>query len=245
MKSLKRKAALPDAHSEHGAQMSSAAGKSNREELSYLDSAPDYLLANDSFHHYAMRELIRRYGIGKKMKIVDIGCGKGHCLLPLKSMGYKNLQGLDKDSAAKEMCRQNGINFLDADVDSDRIPLESSSTDLVIAFHIIEHIRNTGFFMSEIRRVLKSGGYVFLATPDWRKQFRGFYADPTHIHPYDKCSISRLFRMHGFAVRKCSSFGAFPGLGISQLWRVFPRLMFTGNQIICVGQTLHPESLED
>ncbi len=42
---------------------------------------------------------------------------------------------------------------------------ESESVDLLIANHVLEHVADDGKALSEIRRVLKMGGYAILQTP--------------------------------------------------------------------------------
>ena len=49
-----------------------------------------------------------------------------------------------------------------------------------------------------MHRVLKPGGTICLMVPDWQTQYKIFYEDPTHIHPYTVKSMDRLLNMMDF-----------------------------------------------
>ncbi len=84
-------------------------------------------------------------------------------------------------------------------------------------------------------RVTKKGGKVFTVTPDWRKQVKTFFADPTHIKPYDKEGLSRLMRIVGWKQFDVLSFGTAFGLGRFKSYRYFPKTAFMGSDILIVG----------
>lgn len=46
------------------------------------------------------------------------------------------------------------------------IPLDDNIADVVIAGEVIEHIKNSKLFISEIKRILKPRGYLILSTPN-------------------------------------------------------------------------------
>lgn len=47
-----------------------------------------------------------------------------------------------------------------------KLPFTNNSFDLIIIQDVIEHLPNTSDFYSEIKRILKSKGYLFLSTPN-------------------------------------------------------------------------------
>jgi SAM-dependent methyltransferase len=47
-----------------------------------------------------------------------------------------------------------------------QLPFTNSSFDLIIIQDVIEHLINTSEFYSEIKRVLKTNGYIYLSTPN-------------------------------------------------------------------------------
>jgi SAM-dependent methyltransferase len=50
--------------------------------------------------------------------------------------------------------------------DGNTLPFESDSFDLAIAIEVIEHVVDKAHFLSEVWRVLRPGGRVFLTTPN-------------------------------------------------------------------------------
>lgn len=56
----------------------------------------------DDFHRLCLPYLADRFFPSKDSKIMDIGVGLGHCLLPLKAAGYRNLTAIDCDSFSRE-----------------------------------------------------------------------------------------------------------------------------------------------
>ena len=167
--------------------------------------------------------------------MLDIGAGQGHGLIPLAAGGWTRLIAADRDPYNLEHFeRELGFQTLVCDVERDPLDLETGGADAVLCLHLIEHLQEPGNLLREVARVLRPGGNLFLVTPDWRKQYRTFYRDPTHVRPYDKVALGRLLRMHAFDVQ-LHSWGSAFGLGRLQAYRRFPRLGMIGRDILAVA----------
>lgn len=92
------------------------------------------------------------------------------------------------------------------DAEKDKIPYEDESFDFVFIKSVIEHIRNTDLFLSEIRRVLKKGGKVIILTPDYQRQKDFFFDDYTHVKPFTRKSLEMALLLNSFKVKKCDWF---------------------------------------
>ena len=83
--------------------------------------------------------------------------------------------------------RARGIDVVQADVDADGLPFAEASFDVVHANQVIEHVRRTDRFMSEIRRVLVPGGVAVVSTNNiasWHNIFSlvlGYQPMPQHV----------------------------------------------------------------
>jgi hypothetical protein len=78
---------------------------------------------------------------------------------------------------------------------------------------------------------------VLVATPDFSKHYRRFYEDRTHVHPYAPTSLRDAVEQSGLEVVQLSALNVRRLLGrLPWLWRRVPRLLFTGNAILCVGR---------
>lgn len=188
------------------------------------------------FHYDCLSYLARRFFPSKDSTIIDIGAGWGHCLIPLKSIGYQKLFAIDRDTAPSQRLEKEGITFFNIDIENERLPFTDSSVDVAVSFFVIAHLKDPTNFLSEVFRILRGGGTFILVTPDWRKQYKTFWRDHTHVHPYDKVSIGRLLRCFRFDVIWIKSYGVIRGLGRLKLWKLWKPLMFTGASLIAVAR---------
>ena len=189
-----------------------------------------------SFHQICLPYLGNKFFPEKQSKILDIGVAQGHCLFPLKKNGWLNLWAADIDVFNKDLFERNEIKFSPIDLERDKFSFEDDFFDVILSFHLIEHLHNAANFLNEVYRILKKNGVFVLVTPDWRKQYKVFWHDHTHIHPYDKTSISRIMKCFNFQPVWIKSFGVIRGIGRTNLWKLVEPLMFTGRDIICVSQ---------
>lgn len=80
----------------------------------------------------------------------------------------------------EEFLQKNGFNVIGVDVvdsritksfpfkliDDEKLPFKKNSFDIIISNHVIEHVLNQNKHLSEMKRILKHGGFVYLATPN-------------------------------------------------------------------------------
>lgn len=101
---------------------------------------------------------------------------------------------------APELCfiprfrKQDNIKYTTADLESpwadihlniENIPIEDNSYDALMANHILEHVDNLDKALSEIRRVLKPGGWAILISPINPKR-ETTYSDPSITNPIER-----------------------------------------------------------
>jgi ubiquinone/menaquinone biosynthesis C-methylase UbiE len=189
------------------------------------------------FHTKMIPYLLEQYAVPKSGLLVEVGIAQGHCSISAHRAGYRNLAAVDYvDVNFARFKEKYGINCHNVDITEAALPFADNSVDAFIFFHTIEHISNGMLILSEMFRATKPGGKCFIATPDWRKQVKTFFADPTHIKPYDKEGLSRLMRMAGWKNFDVRSFGTSFGLGRLKAYNYFPQVAFTGPDILVVGK---------
>lgn len=83
-------------------------------------------------------------------------------------------------------------------LDTDPIPLPDESVDCIYAGHIIEHFEKKELIdlMNEFKRVLKKWWHIILSAPTDYNSF--FYAEWTHVRPYNHWSLPGLLRDFDF-----------------------------------------------
>jgi SAM-dependent methyltransferase len=94
-------------------------------------------------------------------KVLDVGCGQGVALEIFRDAGLDPL-GITLGPDA-EVCRQKGLNVREMDFAFLDFPDESF--DLVWCRHAIEHSVFPFFTLTELHRLLKPGGVLFLEVP--------------------------------------------------------------------------------
>jgi SAM-dependent methyltransferase len=188
------------------------------------------------FHRFMIPWLFENRGVAKNAAILDVGAGQGHAAISLHEAGWRSITVLDIDDLNFPLFREHyGFQTVRRDVAREPLPLGDGSVDAAICMHVIEHLDRTEHFLAEMRRVLKVGAPFFIVTPDWRKSFRTFWEDPTHVKPYDKVSIVRLLRMSGFDAT-AQSWNSRYGLGRLQAYRLWPRLGMIGTDMIATAR---------
>jgi SAM-dependent methyltransferase len=132
---------------------------------------------------------------------LDYGCGSGGLVHLLRAAGFESrgcdvfFEGGDYSSQVTSDLMAGGIIKR---MDSDRIPFEDASFDLIINNQVMEHVANIDLVLSEINRVLKPGGKVLSLFPDQRVWREGHVGIP-FLHWFPRGS--RLQVYYSFALR--------------------------------------------
>jgi 2-polyprenyl-3-methyl-5-hydroxy-6-metoxy-1,4-benzoquinol methylase len=104
--------------------------------------------------------------MGRRPRVLDLGCAEGHFADALAREGAE-VVAVD---VAEEPLRRAQAHHPELDArlvePEASLPFEGSSFDVVWAGETIEHIADTQQWLSEVRRVLRSGGVLLLSTPD-------------------------------------------------------------------------------
>jgi SAM-dependent methyltransferase len=96
--------------------------------------------------------------------LLDLGTSDGEFTLRLaERVGAVRIAGVELIAEHARVARARGIEVHEGDVDGG-LPFEEGFFDVVTANHVIEHVRRTDLFVSEIRRVLAPGGIACIAT---------------------------------------------------------------------------------
>ncbi len=157
-------------------------------------------------------------------RVLDVGCGEGRFAAELIRAGAE-VVGIDVAAEPLRRARERHPELVDLRQApaAGAWPLQDASFDAVWAGEVIEHVADTAAWLSELRRVLRSGGLLLLSTPDhgrlrmlgWALAPRAFAAhfDPRsdHLRFYTAGTLRELLDDFGFrdvAVRRA---GGLPG----------------------------------
>ncbi|MDR1050368.1 MAG: class I SAM-dependent methyltransferase [Deltaproteobacteria bacterium] len=105
-------------------------------------------------------------GRGGEIKLAELGCHRGFVKFFTKDLtAHVEWVGLDNNRSFEHEALAAGVEaFVEADF-NDPLPLASSSVDIVLFSHVVEHLANPAFTLAEISRALKPGGLLIAGSP--------------------------------------------------------------------------------
>ncbi len=128
-------------------------------------------------------------------KILIVGSGWGGACVAAKNLGVEKAIGIDIDNKVNEvanmrMCLEGYADccFTGA---AEYLPFKNNQFDYIHCFTVLEHVENVQTSLSEMIRVIKRGGYVFIQAPS--------YLRPTERHykiPYIPLMPKKLARIY-------------------------------------------------
>ena len=132
--------------------------------LERMYSTPDVLGQRSRFLALA--------GVRPGERVLDIGVGPGFlCADMAPIVGEKGrIAGIDQSDAMLEVARGRCSEFGWADfhaADATSLPFEDGSFDLVTSTQVYEYVPDMATALSEVHRVLRPGGRVWILDTDW------------------------------------------------------------------------------
>ncbi len=103
--------------------------------------------------------------------VLEIGSFLGTVSISLKKIGYAvsscDIPEFYSSPSLRNLYESNGIHFNGLNLKHAKLPYESNSFDIVIMCEVLEHLNfNPLPVISEISRVLKSDGYIYIGMPN-------------------------------------------------------------------------------
>jgi len=154
----------------------------------------------------------------KRGRILDVGCGKGEFLNIAKKKGWE-AYGLEPSANFAEFASKRC--GLDIKCDSlEKAQYPDAFFDAVVLNMVLEHIDHPRTFLSEINRILKKSGLLFIEVPNmdsfmlkiaalyFRLSGKGWSPllsplhYPFHCYGYNSSSIKRLLYEQSFHIEK-------------------------------------------
>jgi SAM-dependent methyltransferase len=133
-----------------------------------FDNVDGYLL-DGTLHLQNMQKVLEKNGIGIEAfdAILDFGCGCGRVLRQIRQRTSAKLFGCDYNAKLVGWCRQN-LSFATFTQNRLQGNLEypDRSFDFIYAWSVFTHLteHQSIFWIDELRRVLRPGGYLYFTT---------------------------------------------------------------------------------
>jgi SAM-dependent methyltransferase len=151
-----------------------------------------------------VRSLSRGLEVGAR--VLDVGCGRGVLLSALAERGFE-AHGFEVSPSAAAGVDRRAIVRCGENLQEAGYP--RAYFDQVIIWHVLEHLPDPRRSLDEIRRILKPGGRLVVAVPNYSSlQARccgagWFHLDPPrHLYHFPAKGLRRLLESTGFRVER-------------------------------------------
>jgi 2-polyprenyl-3-methyl-5-hydroxy-6-metoxy-1,4-benzoquinol methylase len=172
---------------------------------------------------FALRRSFLLEHVATGERVIDVGCGDGRFAGELLDAGAQVL-GIDVAEEplrrARALHPQLDVRLVDGE---GAWELADAGFDAVWAGEVIEHVADTTGWLSEIRRVLRSGGSLLVTTPahgplalarmalSRRAYAEHFDPRGEHLRYYSREALAALLADFGFEAISVRSAGGVPG----------------------------------
>ncbi len=134
-------------------------------------------------------------------RVLEIGSGAGQFLVVAQEKTDWHVCGIEPGQQSAAACVAQGLDVRDATVDT--AEFAPDSFDVIVSFHVLEHLPSPGRFFEQAATWLKPGGMLWLEVPNLSRpggQLESFFQLP-HLYSFTAASLENYFRKHGFDAR--------------------------------------------
>jgi len=158
---------------------------------------------------HGKRKLIEKYTKLSSGKILDIGSGTGAFLHTMDKSNWE-VTGLEPDDTARENAKN--LHGLSLQSPEELFSLQAQTFDAITLWHVLEHVHELHEYMDQFKKLLKPGGCLFIAVPNYTcydekvyKEFWAAYDVPRHLYHFSPASVTQLLLQHGLQLKAIKS----------------------------------------
>jgi 2-polyprenyl-3-methyl-5-hydroxy-6-metoxy-1,4-benzoquinol methylase len=153
--------------------------------------------------HSSHSQIVKQCGEGKGLRLLDVGCARGHLSEVLASQGWR-VTGIEYDAADAAVARDKGIDVMVGTAE-DAMGTMNEKFDVIVFADVLEHFVHPEDVLCQARALLAPGGRIVISIPNVahlsvRLQLllgsftytdRGIL-DRTHLHFYTKKTLKKM-----------------------------------------------------
>ncbi|MEI2777732.1 MAG: class I SAM-dependent methyltransferase [Tetrasphaera sp.] len=132
-------------------------------------------------------------------RALDIGAAGGGNSRDLKAAGWQVL-ALEYGAEGAQVGRERGLDVIRADATA--LPVADESLDLVLAYDVLEHIRDHDAAVAQVRRTLTPDGCFLVAVPCDPRLWSAHDVAVDHVRRYTKATLTDLLQRGGFTIER-------------------------------------------
>lgn len=139
---------------------------------------------------------------GQGARVLDIGCGNGRVMMQLRSVGWE-VSGVEPDPRSAAQARAAGLDVRTGLLEAESWP--NSHFDAITMSHVIEHLHDPLRILRICAQVLKPGGQISIATPNFASRGHQLFGPdwfaldpPRHLVLFTPDSLRRGLEECGF-----------------------------------------------
>ena len=166
-------------------------------------------LALDDIHFDQIQE-----SFPNQRRFLDIGCSTGLLLNKISQDGWEPF-GVELCTPSYLYAKKYfKLNLFNQTLEQCAFP--SSFFQVIHFSHLIEHLINPSFFISEVYRILQPQGYIILTTPNISSIFAQIFREKwrsaidQHLFLFSKKTLRLLLEKHQFKIIQEVSWGSIP-----------------------------------
>lgn len=183
-------------------------------EIEKYYQSPEYYSHNSKANNLnsIIYNIIRHFNIRRKYSfvkslttgnhILDYGCGSGQLLNYFKQMGWQ-IQGVEKNADARYFASE--LNRIDVAENLDQIKATSTQFDVIMLWHVLEHIHKLNELVTDLGQLLRKNGILLIAVPNplsfdamqYKEMWAG-YDVPRHLYHFSRESMEKFLEKHYF-----------------------------------------------
>lgn len=196
------------------------------------------------------RDLLVRFGPYREVsrrrpgRLLDVGCGTGDLAAVFGNRGWQ-IFGIEPSAQAAEHARAAGVDVVVGTLAD--APWQPESFDAITFNHSLEHIDDPAEALRQARQLLRPGGVVSIAVPNygsWHRRAFGsawFQLDlPRHLQHFDRDSLAGLARRAELKPVATSAVTMRPSLLGSLQYRAFGSIRYEGRSFRLLAWALTP-----
>jgi ubiquinone/menaquinone biosynthesis C-methylase UbiE len=153
--------------------------------------------AQDLFHLFPYH-FVKQFS-STSTRVLDVGFGEGYgAEILTASVGEYVGLDMSDDAVQHAASRYTFPNVRFERSDAETIPFDAGTFDLVVSFHVLEHVAEPDSYLKEMARVCRVGGHLVIVTPN-----RAFRLGPDerpwnrfHVREFDGAELEDLLSKH-------------------------------------------------